>query len=78
MLVDTADLVRIADIATEHGVTPAAASNWHQRHRDFPAAVYGSGKSRLWLRPEVDAWAEHHHRGRFAPEPPELVLLAHG
>lgn len=78
MIVNTEDLVTMSDVAREHGVTPAAASNWHARYPSFPRSVWGHGKRRLWLRPDVDTWLEQHGKGRFRPTPPETVLMAHG
>ncbi|MBV9798924.1 MAG: hypothetical protein JO039_12830 [Solirubrobacterales bacterium] len=37
-------------------------SEYQTRYADMPRPVIdlGAGRSRLWLRPEVERWAAHH------------------
>jgi predicted DNA-binding transcriptional regulator AlpA len=58
MIIDTDDLVSVADICAMAQVTSQAVSNWAARHADFPKPVImmSNGKFKFWLRPEVEAW----------------------
>lgn len=53
-LIDTDDLVTVADVAARMRVTSAAVSNWRHRWGDFPdpvaRAVYDWQEVKVWAR----------------------------
>ncbi len=56
--VDVDDLVTAVQIAERLGLAYAeTVYNWINRYPDFPSPVWTDGRSRLWLWPEVAAWA---------------------
>jgi predicted DNA-binding transcriptional regulator AlpA len=66
-LVDPADLIDAQAVAELLGLsTRTSVSVYQRRYRDMPRPVVDLGRGRplLWLRSEVEAWAQH--RGRPA------------
>jgi predicted DNA-binding transcriptional regulator AlpA len=65
-LIDTRTVAEILGLAHRNTV-----SEYQARYEDMPRPVVdlGSGRSRLWLRPEVERWANHRKRtaGRGRP-----------
>lgn len=58
---DTAWLV-IEDIRSLLGVSKSRAYTI-SRDRDFPAPIYERPNVRIWLRRDVEAWADSHRPG---------------
>jgi predicted DNA-binding transcriptional regulator AlpA len=61
VLVETDDLIDSAGVAELLGLsTPRSVSTYRVRYDDFPAPVIdmGTGRCLLWLRGDVEAWAE--------------------
>ena len=58
IIVDTDDLVTVADIAREAGAGRTAVWNWWSRRATtrFPDAIITAGSTRLWSRTAVTAW----------------------
>ena len=54
-------LVGIAEIAELLGVTKQAASNWRERHADFPSPAASLRSGPVWELPDIVAWA--HEQG---------------
>lgn len=71
--VDVDDLVDTQGVATILGLAHRnTVSEYRARYGDMPRPVVdlGGGRSKLWLRPEVERWAAHHQRraaGRGRP-----------
>lgn len=66
-LIDTHTVAKILGLARRNTV-----SEYQVRYDDMPRPVVdlGGGRSRLWLRSEVERWAARHHRrsaGRGRP-----------
>ena len=66
-LIDTQDVAKILGLAHRNTV-----SEYQARYDDMPRPVVdlGGGRSKLWVRPDVERWAAHHHRrsaGRGRP-----------
>ncbi len=59
-LIDTQSVAQILGLAHRNTV-----SEYQARYEEMPCPVVdlGSGRSKLWLRPEVERWAAV-HRGR--------------
>ncbi len=58
--IDTRDLVDARWIADYLGLGhPNSVSTYQKRYKDMPRPVVnlGAGRCRLWLRPEIEAWA---------------------
>ena len=51
-------LVGIAEIAQLFGVTRQAASNWRERHENFPPPAASLRSGPVWELPDINAWAE--------------------
>ena len=59
-LVDTSDLIDARGVAEILGLSqPGNVSLYQRRHPDMPRPVVSLGRGRcmLWLRPEVEKWA---------------------
>jgi len=59
-LVDTKDLIDARDVAKIIGLSqPGNVSLYQRRYPDMPRPVVtlGRGRCMLWLRPEVEGWA---------------------
>lgn len=56
-LIDTRDVAKLLGLAHRNTV-----SEYQARYEDMPRPVVdlGRGRSKLWLRPEVERWAAHH------------------
>lgn len=70
--VRTEDLVDARAIAEMLGLShPNSVSTYQHRYADMPRPVVdlGPGRPRLWLRPEIEAWAER--TGRRIQEVPK-------
>ena len=67
-LVDTSDLVTVADITERIGVKRQTIHAWLRRHASFPSPVttVGLGNIHLWEWPAVRTWVREHR--------PELVI----
>lgn len=66
-LIDTRTVAAILGLAHRNTVT-----EYQVRYDDMPRPVVdlGGGRSKLWLRPEVERWAAHHQKrsaGRGRP-----------
>ncbi|MBV8987448.1 MAG: hypothetical protein JO372_02700 [Solirubrobacterales bacterium] len=66
-LIDTHTVAKILGLAHRNTV-----SEYQLRYGDMPRPVVnlGGGRSKLWLRPEVERWAVHHQQraaGRGRP-----------
>ena len=66
-LIDTQDVAKILGLAHRNTV-----SEYQARYDDMPRPVVdlGGGRSKLWLRPELERWEAHHHQrsvGRGRP-----------
>lgn len=66
-LIDTHTVAAILGLAHRNTV-----SEYQSRYDDMPRPVVdlGGGRSKLWLRPEVERWAGHHEQrsaGRGRP-----------
>ena len=66
-LIDTHGVAKILGLAHRNTV-----SEYQARYEDMPRPVVdlGGGRSKLWLRPEVERWAARHHQraaGRGRP-----------
>jgi glutathione-regulated potassium-efflux system ancillary protein KefG len=60
-LVDTNDLIDARDVAEILGLSqPGNVSLYQHRYSDMPRPVVtlGRGRCKLWLRPEVERWAQ--------------------
>ena len=60
-LVDTDDLIDAHDVAEIVGLSqPGNVSLYQRRYPDMPRPVVtlGRGRCMLWLRPEVEKWAD--------------------
>lgn len=58
-MVNTDDLVDAHEVAELLGLSHAnSVSGYQRRYRHMPRPVIdlGRGRSRLWLRPEIEAW----------------------
>jgi glutathione-regulated potassium-efflux system ancillary protein KefG len=58
--VDTDDLVDSQEVAEILGLSHRnSVSTYLRRYKDFPAPVVqrGGGRTKLWLRQEIEAWA---------------------
>ena len=64
--------VAIDDLVDAHGVADIlgvarhnTVSVYQHRYRDMPRTVIdlGKGRVKLWLRPEIEAWAASHTAG---------------
>lgn len=63
--VDIDDLVAAQQIAERLGLAYVqTVYNWIDRYPDFPAPAWTHGRIRLWLWPEVAAWARETGRLR--------------
>ena len=51
-------LVGVAEIAELLGVTKQAASNWRERHADFPSPTASLRSGPVWELRDIVAWAE--------------------
>ena len=51
-------LVGVAEIADLFGVSRQAASNWRERHADFPTPAASLKSGPVWELPEILAWAD--------------------
>ena len=51
-------LVGVAEIADLFGVSRQAASNWRERHSDFPSPAASLKSGPIWELPDVLAWAD--------------------
>lgn len=84
-LVNTDDLMDAHGVAELLGLShPNSVSTYQRRYPDMPRPIVrlGSGKTLLWLRPEIEAWAMRRGRpgstaGRASgragsQDPPEL------
>lgn len=61
MKVDTKDMISSQQIAEKLEVTPAAVSNWKNRHPLFPKPIFNDGNgAQVYLWWQVKAWAEHY------------------
>jgi len=66
-MIDTDDVIDSRGVAKIIGVArPNAVSEYSKRYPDLPAPVInlGRGRCRLWLRSEIEAWAEARRRER--------------
>lgn len=72
-LIDPDDLVDAGEVARIIGLSRSAeVSIYAKRYPDFPRPCYdpGSNKAKLWLRPQIQAWAATRKtRGRRPTEP---------
>lgn len=59
-LSELVDRTEVAAIVGLNG--PDGLSVYRKRYDDFPAPVIEKGRTALWLRPDVEAWAERRHR----------------
>lgn len=55
---DRTTLVGVAEIADLFGVSRQAASNWRERHADFPTPAASLKSGPVWELPDIVAWAE--------------------
>ena len=51
-------LVGVAEIADLFGVSRQAASNWRERHADFPTPAASLKSGPVWELPEILSWAD--------------------
>ena len=51
-------LVGVAEIADLFGVSRQAASNWRERHADFPTPAASLKSGPVWELPDILAWAD--------------------
>ena len=61
-LVETSDLIDARGVAEILGLShPNNVSVYQHRHDDMPRPVVNLGRGRclLWLRPEIERWAEN-------------------
>lgn len=59
-LVETEDLCDAREVALLLGLShPNSVAGYLRRYREMPRPVIdlGPGRSRLWLRPEMESWA---------------------
>lgn len=64
--VRTEDLIDARDVAEILGLSHYNSVHTYQRrYKDMPLPVVdrGRGRARLWLRPEIEAWARRTGRG---------------
>jgi len=66
-LIDTQTVAKILELAHRNTV-----SEYQARYEDMPRPVIdlGGGRSKLWLRPEIERWAANHRErsaGRGRP-----------
>ena len=52
------ELVGVAEIADLFGVSRQAASNWRERHADFPSPAASLKSGPVWQLPDILAWAD--------------------
>lgn len=55
---DRSVLVGVAEIADLFGVSRQAASNWRERHADFPTPAASLKSGPVWELPDILAWAD--------------------
>lgn len=68
-MVNTDDLADAHEVADLLGLShPNSVSGYQRRYRHMPRPVIdlGRGRSRLWLRPEIEAWVAERTRTRSA------------
>ena len=69
--VDTNDLIDTQGVAEILGLAYRnTVLQYQHRHADMPKPVFdlGKGRVKLWLRPEIEQWAEQQSaRGRTRP-----------
>ena len=70
-LIDTQTVAQILGLAHRNTV-----SEYQARYEDMPRPVVdlGAGRSKLWLRPEVERWAAVHQKRAGARGRPRRVL----
>jgi glutathione-regulated potassium-efflux system ancillary protein KefG len=64
--VNTEDLLDAQGVAELLGLSQrTAVSVYQRRYPDMPRPVVtlGGGRTRLWLRPEIEAWAKRRSKG---------------
>lgn len=63
MMVDTENLISVAEIAYLVGVKPVTVGRWLDRHKDFPMPVrVFSGRFEVFRRSDVEAWLRLHNK----------------
>ncbi len=67
--VDTDELIDAQEVATLLGLAQRnTVSLYQRRYPDMPRPVVdlGRGRCKMWLRPEMAAWAQHRNGGQGA------------
>lgn len=58
MKVDPAQLIDSSEVAELLGLSSfRSVSEYRSRYQDFPAPIVDRPRCKLWLRPDVEAWA---------------------
>lgn len=66
-MVDIDDLIDSAEVAAILGLSHSTSVRiYRQRYDDFPPPLrrLGSGRCLIWLRPDIEAWAERRRSRR--------------
>ena len=71
-------LVGIAEIAEVFGVSRQAASNWRERHADFPRPIASLKSGPVWELPSVLEWSEARAIPVKAPDAKAIRTGPHG
>lgn len=56
MIVDTDELVTLADISTRSGLAIQSLARWAGNAPSFPPAVKDTTRCRIWLWTDVEHW----------------------
>lgn len=73
-LIDPDDLIDAGEVARIIGLSRSAeVSIYSKRYPGFPRPCYdpGSNKAKLWLRPQIEAWAETRSAKRRGGDKPQ-------
>ena len=62
------DLVGVAEVADLFGVSRQAASNWRERHSDFPVPIASLKSGPVWELSDILAWADERGMQVKAPK----------
>ena len=69
-LIDTQGVAQLLGLAHRNTV-----SEYQSRYAEMPRPVVdlGGGRSKLWLRPEIERWATHHRAKAAGRGRPRLI-----
>jgi hypothetical protein len=73
--VDLDELLDVNGVADVLGLAHRTVSVYQHRYPDMPRPVldFGSGRAKIWLKPEIERWAAEESRTR-TPTGPSLEI----